>query len=102
MCGPFPLLDDAEGEVRYPGALDHPGALQLYGSRAEMLEQPHPVPEQDGHQVHVYLLEKPRPDALLRDASSSHRDTSLSPATALAFSTALSTPSVTKVKGEPS
>ncbi len=97
----LPLLDDAEGEVRYPGALDNAGTLQLDRPRAEMLEQPDAVPEQDRHEVHVYLVEDSRPEALLRDAGRSDGDVSLT-AAALAFSTARSTPSVTNWNGDPS
>jgi len=50
----------------------------------------------------VYLIEESRPDALLRDAGGAHDAVLLSPATAFACSTALSTPSVTNVKGDPS
>src|SRR5918997_4274003 len=65
---------DAERKMRDPCPLDHPGALQLYRLGAQMVEQPDAPSEQDGHQVYVYLVEQPRPDALLRDASGAHGD----------------------------
>ena len=68
------LLDDAEGKVRYPGALDHPGALQFDLPRAQALEQTDAVPQQHGHQVYVYLVEEFDPDALLRDTGGTHGD----------------------------
>ena len=51
----------------YPSALDHLGALQLDRPRAQVVEQSDAVPEQDGHQVYVYLVKKSCSDALLRD-----------------------------------
>src|SRR5215213_9789886 len=68
------LLDDAEREVRYPGALDHLRAFQFDRPRAQMVEQPNSPSEQDRHQVYVYLVEESHPDALLRDARSAHGD----------------------------
>src|ERR687897_1806470 len=66
------LLDDAEREVRYPGALDHLRAFQFDWPRTQMVEQPNTPSEQDGHQVDVYLVEESRPYALLRDARGAH------------------------------
>jgi hypothetical protein len=60
--------------VRYPGGLYHPRALQFDRLRAQMLEQPNATPEQDRHQVYVYLIKKSRPDALLRDTGGAHSD----------------------------
>ncbi len=67
-------LHDAERKVRDPSALDHPRAFQLDRPRAQVVEQSDAVPEQDGHQVYVYLVKKSRPDALLRDAGGAHGD----------------------------
>src|SRR3712207_3391750 len=72
------LLDDAEREVRDPGALYHLRVLQLDGRRAQVLEQPDAVPEQDGRQVDVYLVEEPRPEALLREACGANGDVPVS------------------------
>jgi len=44
-------LYDAVGKVRHPSALDHPRALQVDRSGAEVVEQSDAAPEQDGHQV---------------------------------------------------
>src|SRR5215216_564149 len=67
-------LYDAEGKMRYPGSLDHPGALQLDRPGAQMVEHPDAVSEQDGHQVDVYLVEESRSDALLHQARADHAD----------------------------
>jgi hypothetical protein len=67
-------LDDAEGKVRDSRTLDYPCALQFDRLRAQMLEQSNAVPEQDGHQVYVYLVKKSGPDALLRDTGGAHSD----------------------------
>src|SRR3712207_1135507 len=69
-----PLLHDAERKMCDPRALDHPRALQLDRPRTQVLEQPNAVPEQDGHQVNVYLVEEPGPDALLHDARGAYGD----------------------------
>src|SRR5215207_6415505 len=66
------LLNDAERKVSYPGALDHLRAVQFDRPRAQVLEQPNTSSEQYGRQVDVYLVEQPRPDALLRDARGAH------------------------------
>ena len=50
-------LYDTEREVGYPGGLDHPRAFQVDRSRAQVVEQPDAAPEQDGHQIDVYLVE---------------------------------------------
>ena len=55
------LLYDAEGEVRYPGGLDHPRAFQSDGFGPQMLEQSDTPSEQDGHQIDVYLVKKSGP-----------------------------------------
>jgi hypothetical protein len=60
--------------MRDPSALDHPRALQLDRPSAQVVQQPDAVPEQDGHQVYVYLVEESRPDALLHDARADHAD----------------------------
>ena len=57
-----------------PSSLDHSGALQLDGLCTQMVEQPDAVPEQDGHQVYVYLVKKSRPDALLYEARADYAD----------------------------
>src|SRR5919112_2455391 len=69
-----PLLHDAERKMCDPRALDHPRALQLDRPPTQVLEQPDAVPEQDGHQVNVYLVEKAGPDALLHDARGAYGD----------------------------
>jgi hypothetical protein len=66
-----------------------------------MLEQSDSPSEQDGHQVDVYLVKQPGSYALLRDTRGSYGDV-LVTCDPLTCSTALSTPSVTKVKGDPS
>ena len=68
------LLDDVEGEVRYPGALDHLRAFQVDRPRAQVIEQPNTPSKQDRHQVYVYFVEEFRPDALLHDARGAHGD----------------------------
>ena len=60
--------------MRDPGSLDHPGALQLDRLGAWVAEQPDAVPQQDGHQVEVYLVEESRSDALLHEACADHAD----------------------------
>ena len=60
--------------MRYPSALDHPGALQLDQLGAQVVEQPDATPEQDGHHVDVYLVEDSRSDALLHEARADHAD----------------------------
>jgi hypothetical protein len=65
---------DSEGKVRDSSAFNHPGALQFDRPRAQVVEQSDAVPEQDGHQVYVYLVEESRSDALLRDAGGAHGD----------------------------
>ena len=50
-------LYDTKREMGYPGGLDHPRAFQVDRSRAQVVEQPDAVPEQDGHQIDVYLVE---------------------------------------------
>ena len=67
-----------------------------------MLEQSDSPSEQNGHQVNMYLVEKPGPYALLPILAAPTATLFLSPATALACSTALSTPCVTKVNDDPS
>src|ERR671921_2850037 len=67
-------LYDAESEVRDPSSLEHPGALQLDRFGAQVVEQPDAVPEQDRHQVDVYLVEESRSDALLHEARADHAD----------------------------
>ena len=67
-------LHDAERKMRDPSALDHPGALQLDRLGAQVVEQSDAVPEQDGHQVYVYLVEEARSDPLLRDAGGAYTD----------------------------
>jgi hypothetical protein len=67
-------LYDAEREMRDPGSLDHPGALQLDRPRAQVVEQSDAVPEQDRHQIYVYLVEESRSDALLHDVRGPHAD----------------------------
>src|SRR4051795_4850741 len=54
-------------------ALDHPGALQRDWLRG-LVEQPDAIPEEDRHQVEVYLVEKSRSDALLHQARTDHAD----------------------------
>src|SRR4051794_3928661 len=54
-------------------ALDHPGALQRDWLRG-LVEQPDAVPEEDRHQIEVYLVEKSRSDALLYQARTDHAD----------------------------
>ena len=39
MHRPLALLDDAEGEMRDPSAVDHPRALMVDGSGPQMVEQ---------------------------------------------------------------
>ena len=56
----------------YPGGLDHPRTFQLARPRSQMVEQSDAVPEQDGHQVHVYCVLESGPDALLGDACSAN------------------------------
>src|SRR5215210_7316449 len=68
------LLYDAERKVRDTRTFDHLRTLQFDRPRAQMVEQPDAVPEQDGHQVDVYLVEQTRPDALLHDARRAHGD----------------------------
>src|SRR5919202_3409054 len=58
----------------YPRRLDHLRAFQFDRTRAQVVEQPDSVPEQDGHQVYVYLVEESGPNALLRDAGGAHGD----------------------------
>jgi hypothetical protein len=59
----------------YPGGVYHPRAFQFDGPHAqEVVEQSDAVAEQDGHQVHVYLVEQSSPDALLGDAGGAHGD----------------------------
>jgi hypothetical protein len=58
----------------YPGALDHLRAFQFDRPRAQAVEQPDAVPEHDGRQVYVYLVEEPRPNTLLHDAGGPHGD----------------------------
>ena len=60
--------------MRDPSSLEHPGALQLDRLGAYVVEQPDAVPEQDRHQVDVYLVEEPRSDALLHEARADHAD----------------------------
>ena len=60
--------------MRYPGGLYHPRAFQVDWPCTQMVEQPDTVPEQDGYQVDVYLVKKPRFDALLRDARGAYSD----------------------------
>jgi hypothetical protein len=67
-------LHDAESEMRDPSTLDHLGDLQLDQLRAQVVEQPHTIPEQDGYQVYVYLVKHPGLDALLHDARGAHGD----------------------------
>ena len=67
-------LDDAEGEMGHPSALDHPRALQVDRPDAEVVEQSDAAPEQDGHQVDVELVQESRSDALLHDARGAHAD----------------------------
>jgi hypothetical protein len=56
--------------MRHPGALDHPGDLQVNRPRAQVVEQSDPAAEQEGHQVDVELVQESRSDALLHDARS--------------------------------
>src|SRR3712207_1588240 len=60
--------------MRDPSSLDHLGALQLDRLGAWVVEQPDAVPEQDGHQVYVYLVKKSRSDALLHEARADQAD----------------------------
>ena len=60
--------------MRYPRGLYHPRAFQVDWPCTQMVEQPDTVPEQDGYQVDVYLVKKPRFDALLRDARGADSD----------------------------
>jgi hypothetical protein len=62
------LTYDPKREMGYPRGFDHPRTFQLDRPRSQMVEQSDAVPEQDGHQVHVYLVEESGPDALLGDA----------------------------------
>jgi hypothetical protein len=49
-------LEDAEGEMGHPSALDHPRALQVDRPDAEVVEQGDAAPEQDGDQSVVRAL----------------------------------------------
>src|SRR5215212_3749314 len=60
--------------MRDPGTLDHSCALELYGRRSQMVEQPYTPSEQYGHEVDGDFVEEPGPDALLRDARGAHGD----------------------------
>jgi hypothetical protein len=60
--------------MRHPSALDHPRALQVNRPRAQVVEQSDAAPEQDGHQVDLYLVQESRSDALLHDARGAHAD----------------------------
>jgi len=81
-------------DVCHARGLDHTRALELDRVRAEVVEQTHTAPEQDRDDVQVQLVEKACPRALLHGADPITL-TSRSPAAALAWSTALSMPSVT-------
>src|SRR6476620_11798945 len=59
--------------MRNPRALDNLGALQLDRFRA-VVEQSDAVPEQDRHQIEVYLVEKSRSDALLHQVRTDYAD----------------------------
>ena len=67
-------LYDAERKMRDPSALDHLGSLQIDWPRAQMVRAMDAVPKQDGHQIHVYLVEKSRSDALLHEARAYNAD----------------------------
>src|SRR5215218_8892956 len=67
-------LEDAEGEMGHPRALDHPRALQVDRPGAEVVEQADAAPEQDGHQIDVDLVQGSRSDALLHDARGAYAD----------------------------
>jgi hypothetical protein len=54
--------------------LNHPRAFQFDRLHAQMVEQSNTVPEQHGHQVNVYLVKKPRLNALLHDTGGAHSD----------------------------
>ena len=54
-------------------ARDHPDALELDRLGASV-EQPDAIPEQDGHQIEVYLVEESRSDALLHQVRTDHAD----------------------------
>jgi hypothetical protein len=88
----FPLLDGrflgsplpyyAMCEVRDPGRADRPRVFNFDVSWVDALEQPDPVAEQPGGEMRPYLVEEPGFEEL--------------PAAALARSSALSIPSVTR------
>ena len=95
------LTDYTKAKMGDAGGLYHPRAFQPDLLGAQVVEEFDALPEQYGHQVDRDLFDQPGLDALLRDVGAP-TPTFLSPATALACSTALSTPSVTKVNGDPS
>src|SRR5207248_1233891 len=53
---------------------DHPGAFQLDGRRAQVVEQADTATEQHGHQVHLYFVKQPGLDALLHDIRAGYGD----------------------------
>jgi hypothetical protein len=83
------------------GGLYHPRAFQFDLTVAEVAEQPDTPSKQHGHEVNLDFVQQVQLQALLRELAAPTA-TVLSPATAFACSTALSTPSLTKVKGDPS
>ena len=58
----------------YPGSAYHLRAYQFGRLLAQMVEQSHAVPQQNGYQINVYLFKKSRSDALLHDTSGAHTD----------------------------
>ena len=50
------------------------GPLQLYVFWPEVVEQPDPTTEQNGHDVHVYLIQQSGLETLLNQARRANRD----------------------------
>lgn len=51
-------IRDAEPKMGDPGGLDHPRAFELDLARAEVLEQPDPVTDQNRHEVDLDLVKE--------------------------------------------
>jgi hypothetical protein len=59
--------------VRNVGGFDKPRSFEL-DLLAEVVEEPHATSEQYRYEIHVYLVENPRPKTLLREARRAHGD----------------------------
>src|SRR5215207_9826910 len=72
----LPLLspDDPEGHVGHVGGFDDLRAFEFDSTLSEVVEEPDAIPEQDWHEVYVYLVKNSCPYALLRDTSGAHSD----------------------------